>query len=53
MQRIKFYLLLGLMAALILTNSCQTENKTASQNFISGNTKLLVCPVHILDNQVS
>ena len=53
MQRIKFYPLLGLIAVLILLNSCQTENKTARQNFVSGNTKLLVCPVHILDNQVS
>ncbi len=53
MIRINFRTLIGLITVFTLLNSCQTENKTARQKFISGNKKVLVCPVHILENQTS
>ena len=33
--------------------ACSDENKVVLEKFISGKTKVLVCPVHILSNQES
>lgn len=53
MKKNNFYPIIGLIAVLILSNSCQTESKAARNKFISGKSKVLVCPVHIRDNQTS
>jgi len=41
------------ICASTLLISCSAEKKAILQKFISGKTKVLVCPVHILSNQVS
>ena len=38
---------------IIIIFGCTGESKIALDTFIEGNTKVLVCPVHILDNQKS
>lgn len=42
-----------LITAIIFMIACSTENKAVLDKFIAGETKVLVCPVHILDNQTS
>jgi hypothetical protein len=42
-----------LIIAMTLLLTCANENKIVLEKFISGKTKVLVCPVHILDNQIS
>ncbi len=42
---------LALMAVFLI--ACATENKSVRQNFGTGKSKVLVCPVHILFNQQS
>ncbi len=53
MKRILLFAVFGMITVLSVLISCQTENKTAHQNFISGKSNVLVCPVHILCNQES
>ena len=50
MKRNPFFSMISLIMLIILLNGCQTENKIARQKFKSEKTKILVCPVHILDN---
>ncbi len=45
--------IIGLITAMIFLFACASENKIVLGKFISGKTKVLVCPVHILDNQKS
>lgn len=45
--------IIGLITVSTFLCGCATENKIAYDKFISGKTKMLVCPVHILDNQKS
>lgn len=47
------FVIIGLITLLTFLCGCATENKVAYGKFISGKTKVLVCPVHILDNQKS
>ncbi len=41
----------GVIAVFATLISCQTENKSVLHQFISLKPKVLVCPVHVLDNQ--
>ena len=45
--------IIGLIPIIIFMTACSTENKAVLDKFIKGETKVLVCPVHILDNQNS
>ncbi|MCK4664027.1 MAG: hypothetical protein KAT68_14255 [Bacteroidales bacterium] len=45
--------IIGLVTAMIFVIACSNENKVVLEKFITGKTKVLVCPVHILDNQKS
>ncbi|MCX6320386.1 MAG: hypothetical protein NTX93_01065 [Bacteroidia bacterium] len=45
--------IIGLITAMTFLFACASENKIVLGKFISGKTKVLVCPVHILDNQKS
>lgn len=45
--------IIGLITVLTFMIACSTENKVVLEKFIIGETKVLVCPVHILDNQES
>ena len=53
MKKINVYAVFGFISLLIFLSGCQTENKTARQKFMSGKAAILVCPIHILDNQSS
>lgn len=46
-------LLVGFIAVFLMVSGCQTENKIARQKFLAGKAQILVCPVHILENQNS
>jgi len=43
----------GLLIAITILASCVTEKKAILKEFKEGNSNVLVCPVHILDNQNS
>ena len=46
--------IIGLISIVIyMVAACSTGNKAVLDKFIEGNTNMLVCPVHILDNQKS
>ena len=45
--------IIGLITTMIFMTACSTENKDVLDKFIAGELKVLVCPVHILDNQKS
>lgn len=45
--------IIGLITAMTFLTTCSVENKVVLEKFISGKTKVLVCPAHILDNQKS
>jgi hypothetical protein len=44
---------IGFITIIIFITACSTEKKAVLEKFIEGKTKVLVCPVHILDNQKS
>jgi len=52
MKKSKF-LVIAILVIIAFFNSCQTENKVLLRKIISERQKILVCPVHILDNQNS
>jgi hypothetical protein len=45
--------IIALLATLIFMVNCSSQKKVVLASFKSGKVKLLVCPVHILDNQKS
>ena len=53
MKKINLITITALTATITLLIACSTENKKVLKEFIIGETKVLVCPVHILDNQSS
>jgi hypothetical protein len=53
MRKNKILGIIGLITTLIITISCTGEKKVLLKDFTTGKIKLLVCPVHVLDNQKS
>lgn len=45
--------IIWLITTFMFLIGCVTENKIVLEKFISGKTKVIVCPVHVLDNQNS
>jgi hypothetical protein len=45
--------IIGLITTMTFLFACASENKIVLEKFISGKTKVLVCPVHIFSNQES
>ena len=45
--------IIGLITTMILMIACSSEKKVVLDKFIASKAKVLVCPVHILDNQKS
>jgi hypothetical protein len=45
--------ILWLMTAVFFESGCASENNLAYSTFLAGKSKVLVCPVHVLDNQRS
>lgn len=43
----------GFMIILMIMSSCATENKSVLEKFKAGQTKLYVCPVHVLENKTA
>jgi hypothetical protein len=53
MKTLNLFKFTGLLVAMACIMACSSENKAALDKFIAGENEVLVCPVHILDNQNS
>ena len=47
------FVIIGFIISFALITACSSENKVVLEKFSLGEAEVLVCPVHILDNQKS
>lgn len=53
MKTIKILLILGMILIMIFLTGCPSENRFVLDKFLAGKSKMVICPVHLLDKQGS